>query len=380
MKEILFALLWFVIGWFGNKILDIIKDKLLEKYRKHGLKKKLEKRELGVSLCPNISIIGEGLPTFNIREQLQVNLTKSCFFLSAPAILPQKFPVTFRFNSSKDIWLSGYTPNDINKILNISGFEKQLEESKEEIANAFMERTDGCYFNNRLYGLVKSDGFGRTTDERELPVLSMEFYITDYYTHRVMGNLTNKLRAMGCLPKTNLSVSQLNNKFRFFRTSLGISIIIIMPNTNEIIMTTRSTNSAYSDGKEWIYVSVTETISETDYDNYKGGLNISRWIERALWEELGLQKKHYDENSIRIYDMFFENHFYQDGLTASVCLTQDMDINKVTSLKAKDKKMEIKSVFTIENSPAQIEQYIDENHSFMREQTIFALQGYIARQ
>ena len=54
MKEILFALLWFVIGWFGNKILDIIKDKLLEKYRKHGLKKKLEKRELGVSLCPNI--------------------------------------------------------------------------------------------------------------------------------------------------------------------------------------------------------------------------------------------------------------------------------------------------------------------------------------
>ena len=77
--------------------------------------------------------------------------------------------------------------------------------------------------------------------------------------------------------------------------------------------------------------------------------------------------------------MFFENYFYQDGLTASIMLSEKMDIEQLRTLPAKDKKLEVKEIFTIPNKPSDIEQFINNNHSEMREQTIFALQSYALR-
>ena len=106
-----------------------------------------------------------------------------------------------------------------------------------------------------------------------------------------------------------------------------------------------------------------------------------KWIKRGLNEELGLKdiSSHYDDTTIQLYDMFFENYFYQDGLTASIMLSEKMDIEQLRTLPAKDKKLEVKEIFTIPNKPSDIEQFINNNHSEMREQTIFALQSYALR-
>ena len=379
MNNLIFTIIGFILGWACEKILDGILQRIKSLWHTRKLRKTLNNRVKDVCLTPNISIIGESLTNFDINEQVQVKLSDEEFLLTMPDELKKMLPATSKSYTNEDKWLDGCNIQDIENFFNIEHFSDIVEECRDEVAQNFCERKEGCYFNNRLFGVLYSDVFGRTPDERELPVLTLTFFKTDYFTHRLMWKITTKLREHHYLPNQNLNVKQLNSIYRCFRTSLGISILITLPDTNEIILTKRSSNSAYNEGKEWIYVSVTETISETDYDIYKGNLNLPRWIERALWEELGLQKQHYDENSIKIYDMFFENHFYQDGLTASVTLKHNISLDDVKALKAKDKNMEVKEIFSIENSSSAIKKYIATNNTQMREQTIFSLQSYMIR-
>ena len=379
MINVIFTLIGFVLGWIGENILDSLKVKLTKIIRVKTIKTRRKNRVKEETFVPHISVIGESLPFFDVTRQIQVVLSDEVFLLTAPSHLSDSFPATFKQSTSSDLWLKGCSIDELGDFFQESEIRQLFEESKKEVANSFLNRTDGCFFNNLLFGLLSSDSFGRTADEEELPVLSMRFFKTDYYTHRVMWIMTKKLRERGKLPTKNLSLSQLNDKYHCFRTSLGISIVIIIQATNEILMTTRSLNSAYNDGKEWIYVAVTETISETDYDNFIGNLNLIRWIKRALWEELGLQEAHYEENSIKVYDMFFENTFYQDGITASIQLKPGVTFDTVKALKAKDRSMEISHLFTIENSLPKIKDYIVKNKTDMREQTIFTLQSYMDR-
>ncbi|MBR2475333.1 MAG: hypothetical protein IKB57_02140 [Bacteroidaceae bacterium] len=388
MGNFLFTILGFALGWGCEKLFDNIFNRISLTYRIRKLRKKLKERVNSNSLTPNLTTIGEGLPYFDISTQPeQVSLTDEKFLLSFSS--EDSLPI----NTDKDKWLSDCGPKEIAEALsncgpkeiaeafNVNNFLTILEECRKEVIDSFLHSKEGCYFNNKLYGVLYSDGFGRTPDERESPVLTLRFFETDYFTHRVMGKVTEKLREKDFLPSSNLELNQLNNTFRCFRTSLGISIIIIIPDTNEIILTRRSVYSAYSNGIAWIYVSVTETISETDYDCFMGMriLNIKRWIKRALFEEIGLKEKHYDENSIKVYDMFFENNFYQDGITASVKLRKGVNMSNVKELKAKDKQMEVKEIFAIENTTTSIKDYISKYSNEMREQTIYTLQSYATR-
>lgn len=393
MGNFLFTILGFALGWGCEKLFDNIFNRISLTYRIRKLRKKLKERvdsNNSKNLIPNLTTIGEGLPYFDITKG-KVILTNEKFLLSFSS--EYSLPI----NTDKDKWLSECGPEEIVEALRncgpkeiveafqVNNFLTILGECREEVTKSFLHSKEGCYFNNKLYGVLYSDGFGRTPDERESPVLTLRFFETDYFTHRVMGKVTEKLREKGFLPSSNLEPNQLNNTFRCFRTSLGISIIIIIPDTNEIILTRRSVYSAYSDDKEWIYVSVTETISETDYDYdydcFMGmrKLNIKRWIKRALFEEIGLKEKHYDENSIKVYDMFFENNFYQDGITASVKLEKGVNMSNVKELKAKDKQMEVKEIFAIENTTTSIKDYISKYSNEMREQTIYTLQSYATR-
>jgi len=379
MGNFLFTILGFALGWGCEKLFDNIFNRISLTYRIRKLRKKLKKRVNSNSLTPNLTIIGEGLPYFDISTQVQVKLTDEKFLLSFSSELQDSLPITFVAHTDEDKWLSNCGPKEIEEAFHVNNFLTILEDCRNEVIYSFLHRKEGCYFNNKLYGVLYSDSFGRTPDEKESPVLTLRFFETDYFTHRVMGRVTEKLRKQGFLPPSNLIPNQLNNTFRCFRTSLGISIIIIIPDTNEIILTRRSVDSAYSNGKEWIYVSVTETISETDYDCFMGNLNITRWIKRALFEEIGLKERHYDESSIKVYDMFFENNFYQDGITASVKLKKGVNMSIVKELKSKDKQMEVKEIFAIDNTTTSINDYISNYSNEMREQTIYTLQSYATR-
>ena len=375
----------FFAGWLVGKIMDWGWKKTKGLVKMNVIKYRLNKRKKSdkSNYTPHISILVESIENFDVSKNIQICMSDHTFLLATPREIVEHYPETFSYHSSTDKWLPNCAPKELERLFNLPDISKLIDDCKKIVTDDFLYRKEGCYYNNFLYGIMSSDYYGRTCDTHELPILTLNFYKTDYFTHRVMWQLIQQLRNMEKLPNVLLYEDQLNDVYRSFRTSLGVSLIAILPATNEIVLTKRSKNSAYGEGKEWRYVSVTETISETDFDdtNNKLELNVKKWIKRGLNEELGLidNSEHYNTDSIRIYDMFFENYFYQDGLTASIELSRNMNIEQIRALPAKDKKLETKEIFTIPNTRQSIEKFIQENANDMREQTIFALQSYKLR-
>lgn len=144
-------------------------------------------------------------------------------------------------------------------------------------------------------------------------------------------------------------------------------------------MTRRSKNVSFTNGRNLIYVSVTETFSNTDFNGYKDTADLKLCLERGVLEELGIKRQMLIPESEKFYDTFFETHFFQDGITVSVELKEDYDINDIINLSAKDKQLEIADIFTIDNSVSGVDKFIDENKEDMQAQTIFALESYKTR-
>lgn len=368
----------FVLGFIAEKIMDKALDIFNKKRMKMRTKKAIEKLNSKDDDLP-ILVTATGFPNFsdvgdNNKKLISVEFSKKENFLSLPK----------GYYSNEVYSVDDFYPEDKIEIeISAEEISKEqivmfLEESRKEVAESFLNRTDGAYFNGKSYGVLTSDAFARTSSQDERPVLNISLYKTDYYTHRVFERTMEKL----AINKNELSLSDLNNKYPAFRTSLGVSVIVVIPSSNEIILTVRNKTAAYNQGKNWIYVSVTEAFSETDFDTYTGKPDINLCIQRGLTEELGITGEMYDPNDITIYDMFFEKEFFQDGITASVKLRDDItldQIKKKTDLEVKDKGLEIDDMYAICNKKEKIEDYIEKKKESMRAQTIFALRSYMSR-
>lgn len=264
----------------------------------------------------------------------------------------------------------------VNLLANLLGNHQEdmaiiLEESRRNMLSQFINRTEGNYFNSTLFGILRADAFSRTNDAIENPILNIDFFETDYFTHKVIENILQK-------ELTNFNAEKLNTpEMNFIRTSFGLSIIVVLKNTNQIILTKRSKNATYSNGTEWIYVSATETISETDKIN--GVVNMKHCLKRGIKEELGIETNMYQDSTIKFYDHFYETHFFQDNIVASVELDDNITFADIYSLKAKDKKLEVSQIFVIDNTKIAIDNFINEHREKMRSQTVFSLKSYAAR-
>ena len=87
----------------------------------------------------------------------------------------------------------------------------------------------------------------------------------------------------------------------------------------------------------------------------------------------------YDQAQIKAYNHFYETHFCQDDIVASIELDEKYSFFDVQKLKAKDKQLEVNSSFVISNSEHAINQFIKENEANMRSQTIYSLKVYASR-
>ena len=134
------------------------------------------------------------------------------------------------------------TDDFINYIKNNS-LQPQLEESRNVVFESFLKKSNGNYFNGVLLGVNKITGFTRSTDAREEPILNIEFYKTDYYTHRIIEQLIKNI-------SFNSNMMNETTDFSWSITCFGVSVILIIPKQNEIILTKRATNTAYADNKE----------------------------------------------------------------------------------------------------------------------------------
>lgn len=367
MGEIIIAGLSFLLGWLAGKVLDAYLEKIM-KAIKTAWKRWVVGRHINKQHA-DILRLYSGVPHFSV-EHTEVEIDQSLnLFLAFPEELRGSLPKSVGNVSETDVFFStlsmpGYDDAEVMRVVEIA---------RKSVAKMFIDRDDGSYFNGRKYGVAYADGFSRTTDNVEAPILFLRLYNTDHFTHRVISEAVNLLK----IDEGELTSNMLNSTLNWIRTSIGVSVIAVLKSTNQIIMTRRSANASYSEGKSWIYVSATETFTQTDYDEFNHTADLDLCIERGLKEELGIERYMYD--SVKLYDMFFETHFLQDGIVASMELKDDITFDMIMELEAKDKQLEVEEMFLLDNRKSAIEDYIKANEQQMRSQTIYALRCHVAR-
>lgn len=365
--NIIIPIMTFLLGYFAEKLMDKVSEVFSSQYKINKNKKRKNK----FPKKHNINVIfTEDIYPCISSEDIWIKESGEKLFLSFPDNLrPYLKSIEGDFASNDQFFcelsLPGYTPEEINNA---------IELAREEIAIKFIKREDGLYFNGDKLGISFLDSKSRSTDFKETPQLFVELYSTDYFTHRV---ITRAVEILG-LSKETIDRKTLNNELKWIRTSVGISIIIILKSTNQIIMTHRSKNASFGNKKNWIYVSVTEALSQVDIDEYESIPDFALCVKRGIKEELGIDKGMYHHDDIKFYDCFFETEFFQDGIVSSVELSEKIMPQDIINFRAKDKLLEIEDIFFIDNTKTAIKKFIDENLDEMRSQTIFALESYLA--
>ena len=367
--------LWEIIGSnFISVIFGIILTNIWNKSKNLIQEKSIRKNITKVinRNSEDIYTIASTVPFYQNNSCIDIKINnKNKFYLSLPDnmkmnhnINVNEFKSTDCINIDIDYESLGITKTEFLTI---------LEEQRQIIANSFASRTGGMYFNGEKYGVLYSDGFGRTADKIEDPKLFIELFKTDYYTHRIIEKTLHKINI-----RNKIDLNFLNQSMRGLRPSLGVSIILYIPNSNEIILTKRSKHASYNEkDKEWIYVSVTESFTTTDYDEFQKAPDLILCIQRGLKEELGIDKNTIQD--IKIYNMFFEKNFFQDGILAVAYLNKYITYQDVVNLAAKDKELEISSFLPIKNSKNELHKFITANSKNLRPQTKYALENYIER-
>ena len=365
--EILIPILTFMLGYFAEKVLDKMSTFFADRLRfaRNRKRKDASKKRRAIN-----AIFTEDIYPCISSDNIWVKDAGKRLFLSFPtALVSQLHDVEGAFATEDasfcDFKLPGRSLEDICNAIEIA---------RNEIALKFINREDGLYFNGDKLGVVFLDSKSRSADTKETPQLLVEFFRTDYFTHRTIERAVELLG----LPCDAIDTQSLNTDLQWIRTSFGISIIVVLKSSNQIILTHRSKNASFSEGKRWIYVSATEALSQVDIDEYESTPDLALCVKRGIKEELGISKDMYRDNGLKFYDCFFETQFFQDGIVASVELSENVKPEDILSLRAKDKRLEIQDIFFIDNTKSAIKKFILENQDEMRSQTIFALESYIA--
>lgn len=325
--------------------------------------------------------IATGDPYFEEEETLFCRLSKYSFYLSPPSDMVTDENREWRnahFALEDEIFGS-----DLYSFQNetaISDLVSRIEKSKRIVFEQFIKNANGCYFNNKKYGINKINPYGRTEDYSERPVLDIELYTTDYYTHRVMKEVCKGLYQEHhslFFEKVNFGVI---DKYKILLTSFGINLLLLDGDNRlqqKTLLTVRSVNCAETYGLERISLSVIEGVSLSDYDHFKRKVNLRDAVRRGLEEELGVTSEMLDNESIHFYDMFINLQNLEIGISCTSTLKNNLSIYDIAKLESKDKSLEVCSSKIIKVSD--LYDYVLQNQSQILPQAIYSIGSYVNR-
>ena len=362
--NIIVPIITFFLGYFGEKILDKIGAKIKEKRIKiqvNKTRKKMSTNAIDIiyteTIHPSIS-----------QNNIEVKKSDKRLFLAFPESLKSAAVQIEGEFAEKDesfceFKFENYTSEEISSA---------IETAREEIAENFIKRECGLYDNGDKIGIVRLDSKTRSRNSQKTPKLLIETYQTDYFSHHVITRALQLLKP----DKSYITEESLNSNLVWARTSFGVSVIVVLESTNEILLTHRAPSAAFTDGNSWIYVSATEPLSKKDLEAEEYMSALAHCVKRGLEEELGIEKNMYLFDNIEFHDCFFETNFFQDGIVASVKLSKEISPQQILTKRAMDKQLEIQDIFFIDNTADAIRKFIKQHRKEMRSQTIFALETY----
>ena len=314
----------------------------------------MSQREFEPLLYSDLTIrrIACGDPYYTEGSTLQVHLSQSSFFLSPPhagLTDEQKNWAEQHFSSHEECF--GMSLRDFVRQIPIPDLLNRIERSKKTVLRNFLDQSNGCYFNNRKYGVEKIRPFGRTEDVSETPELWMDLYTTDYYTHRVMKDVCKSLiREQEDAFLSQISYTNIG-PYKIFFTSLGINLLLLDRDrygNSSLLLTSRSKNATETHGEVKFSVSVIEGVSISDYDTYLKDVRMTSAVERGLKEELGVQFHMLQTETIRFYELFVNKTNLEMGISASVELKQGFSLETdIRHLRGKDDAIEVAGKYVV---------------------------------
>lgn len=334
--------------------------------------KQITYREMGVES------ITRGDPYYVNGYTLKTVLTPLHFYLTPPGeLIPEDKRSWAEEHFAGEETLPDTSWEEIVAAIPVEGLRERIESSRRKIFLQFLNQENGCYYNNKKYGVCSIRPYGRTEDHVELPILEMELFTTDYFTHRVMKDVCKALIAEKHPYLEKLQFINIGAN-RIFFTSLGVNLLLtdsVYRENPQTILTSRSTNAAETYNQRQYSVSVIEGVSLSDYDGYTNSVNIEFAVMRGLQEELGVKDHMIRKDSLRFYELFVNHRNLEMGLTCSVELIRDLSIQKdVLRCHGKDEMIEIAEKRAVPLS--ELSQFVLLNRQSFLPQALFAALSY----
>ena len=322
--------------------------------------------------------ISSGDPYFTDGDTLHIRLGRGRFYLAPPQDLLEdsansEYLKEHHFHTVDEVFDT--TLEEACSNIPIEGLHEMIEQSRRKIFLQFLHGENGCYFNNEKYGVEKISGFERTEDMAERPVLRIEMFLTDYFTHRVMKDICKQLAKTHREFIRDIDYNNIGAK-RILFTSLGINLILTEGN-DSILLTSRSTNAAETYNRHSYSLSAIEGVSVSDYDTYNESVSVQLTVFRGLQEELGVDESYVRKDSLKFYDLFVNPANLEMGLSCSIELRQQYSLTRdIIQLHGKDEKLEVsgKKVVKVKDLQA----FIYNNRTGLMPQALFTLCTYLA--
>lgn len=326
-----------------------------------------------------IQTITKGDPYFQDGKTL-IDYSSNFFFFLAPPKDKVKSDIkdwTNEHFKQRDILLR-WNWNDICSQIPVPDLRDRIETSRKKVFQQFLKQENGCYFNNQKYGFYSIRPYGRAEDLEEAPILEMELYTTDYFTHRVMKDVCKTLIKENRNIFDYLRYNNLGSSCIFF-TSLGINLLLLdnaKQKERHVLLTQRSMNAAETYGQSQYSISMTEGVSLADYDQKTQTINMEKAVLRGLEEELGVNASMLQDSTLHFYDLFVNQSNLELGLACSIELSQDVTIREhVMQFHGKDESMEISRKGPVELD--QLEKFIQDNQDNFLPQALHTIQSYL---
>lgn len=231
-------IVWFFLGWLVPEIVKVI-IRLVKKARlNRDIKKENEKY---ISSGENILPLSHGTPFINCSH-LVLSSPIQEFHFSMPDDIHNKiveinpdFEHTnwerqcYYWNRDDDNELVA-SIKKLNSELSCEEIKGVIESQKEEIAKMFLDRASEAFFNGEMYGIRQIED--RRVGNTEKAKIVIRSFKTDYYTHRVMASVYQKL-----LNEKRISapagLENLNSYFPFL-TSMGMDVLLVIEKNRKL--------------------------------------------------------------------------------------------------------------------------------------------------
>ncbi len=321
----------------------------------------------------NVIDLANGDPEFEKRHifsrEVSIFGTPRCLYVDMPPDLQAQLSAREREAGYADSQLTRFHPDtsfdggsdfrDIARLTGIDDLPALIGKHKEIVGRKFLEARDGLIFNGDKYGVfnLRFTRFG----EEESPGAEIDFFRTDYFTHRVFRSIYHELKAQGhAIASAGVSDYQ---RYTPFFTSFGINALLICESDKGKAIVLSKRSARVHGGVPRYHITMNEGLSQTDRDPF-GKVDLELCFRRGLLEELGINEKLY-QFAVKgaFYDFFLEKNNFEIGLSSVFEL--DLNYEKdIAPLIARDKHLETDSFITLPLKPKEIEKFI-RKHEFV---------------